>query len=330
MATRRTWLKRLVTSGSLLAGAHAASSQSTDPAAGYPKQPIRILCGLSAGATPDLVARLVAAKLGERLGQPVIVETKAGAGGIIAAEYVARAAPDGYTILLAPGSTLSINPAVYAKLPYDARKSFDPIGNVSTYSFILSVRAEHPAKDVKELVAWSRANAQTSNYGSSTAIFQLTTELFKSKTGASLEHIPFRGGGEIVTAILSGQVTTAFADIGPVLPQIKAGKLRALATSGPSRAAELPDVPTLAETGVPGVVVEGYTALVAPHGTPPAILRKLEAELIAIVQLPDVRERLAQLGLIPSGENASVFAARVEREVAMWTTVAKAANIKLD
>ena len=143
--------------------ATAQTNQVTGPAANYPRQPIKIVVGLTAGASPDTVARLVAAKLGERLGQPAVVENKPGAGGVIAAEYVARAAPDGHTILLAPGSTLSINPAVYSKLPYDPHKSFDPIANIATYAFILSVRAEHPARDVKGLVAWSQANAATAN-----------------------------------------------------------------------------------------------------------------------------------------------------------------------
>src|SRR5262249_47723134 len=159
-------------------------------------------------------------------------------GGIIAAETVAKSPADGYTLLLSPGSTLSINPAVYSKLRYDAKKSFDPIANVATYSFILSVRAEHPALDVKSLVAWTKANPTVANYGSSSALFQLLTELLKLKTGASLEHIPFKGGSEIVTAILSGQVTATFADAGAVLPQIKAGKIRALAVSGPQRMTE--------------------------------------------------------------------------------------------
>ena len=179
-------------------------------------------------------------------------------------------------------------------------------------------------------VAWSKANTATANYGSSSAIFQLMTELFKLKTGATLKHIPFKGGGEIVTAILSGQVTTAFADTGPVLPQIKAGKIRALAVSGPKRMTELPGAPTLGEAGVPDIVVEGYSALAAPRGTPPAVLAKLEGEVRAIGQLPDVRDRLAQMGMIPSSEGAAEFAARVERELAMWITVAKAAGIRLD
>lgn len=309
-----------------LAAAPASAQQVQD----WPKQPIKVVCGFAAGATPDIVARLVAAKLGERLGQPAVVETKPGAGGLIAAEFVARAQPDGYTILLVPGSTLSINPAVYTKLPYDALKSFDAIGNVANYSFVLSVRTEHPAQDVKGLVAWSQANPATANYGSSSALFQLLTELFKLKTGAKLEHIPFRGGGEIVTAILSGQVTATFADAGPVLPQIKAGKIRALAVSGSKRMADLPSVPTMAQAGVEGVVVDGYTALVAPAGTPGPIVKKLEAEVIAIANLADVRDRLTQLGLVPAADGAAAFTARVTRELAMWTPIAKAANIKID
>ena len=316
---------KLVLLAAIVAGSTGAHAQSD-----FPRQPIRIVCGFAAGATPDLVARLVAAKLGERIGQPAIVETKPGAGGVIAAEYVARATADGHTLLLVPGSTLSINPAVYSKLPYDAGRSFALIANIATYAFILSMRAEHPATDVKGLVAWSQANAATANYGSSSALFQLLTELFKMRTGARLEHIPFKGGGEIVTSLLSGQVTATFADIGPVLPQIRSGKLRALATSGSRRMDELPAVPTLAEAGVPDVAVDGYTAVIAPADTPSQVVARLERELLAIAELPDVQERLKQLGMTPAREGASAFGARVAREVAMWTGVAKAANIRLD
>lgn len=307
----------------------STASAQTSPVQGYPKQPIRILSGFATGSTPDVVARLISVKLAERVG-PTVVETKAGAGGMLAAEAAAQAAPDGYTLMLASISILSINPAVYSKLRYDAQKSFDVIGNVANYAFILSVATDHPAKDVASLVAWSKANPATANYGASSAMFQLLTELFKEKTGAKLEYIPFKGGSEIVTAILNGQVTGTFADAGAVMPQIKGGRVRPLATSGSKRMAELPDVPTLAEAGVPGVVVDGYTALIAPRGTPPAILEKLEAEVAAIRQMPDIRERLQQLGLTPSTETSADLVKRLARDVELWTAVAKAAGIKLD
>lgn len=313
-----------------LAFAAVPASAQTDASAGYPRQPIRIICGFAAGATPDLVARLIAPKLSERIGQPVIVETKPGAGGVIAAEHVARSAPDGYVLLVAPGSTLSVNPAVYSKLPYDAVKSFVHVVNVATNAFILAVRADHPSQTPKDLVAWSQANAASANYGSASAILQLSAELFKLRTGAKFEYIPFKGGGEMVTALLSGQVQMTFNDPGSVMPQIRGTKIRALAVTGSKRMSELPDVPTLAEAGVPDVVVEGYSGLVAPAGTPAAIVKRIESEVQAVVQLADVRERLTQMGMVPSGEGTTEFGARIAREIAMWTTVAKAANIKLD
>ena len=334
MAGLCAWSRRRTVAATTLAllfvTAVLPASAQTDGAAGYPRQAIKIVVGFTPGGSNDLIARLAAQKLGERFGQPVIVENKPGANAIIGAEYVARAAPDGYTLLTAPAGTLSINPAVYAKLPYDALKSYDTIGIIGTYPFVMSVAADHPARTAKELIEWSRANPTKANYASTSAVFQLATELFKTKTGASFEHIPFKSGGEMVTAILTGQVTMAFADTGPLMAQVKAGKIRALATTGAKRLPELPDVPTMAEAGIPEIVVEGYSGLVAPKGTPPAILKKLEAEIVAMVQLPDVRERLSQLGILPSGETGAQFTARIEREIPMWTAVAKAAGIKLD
>lgn len=318
-----------VASVTALAIAGPAVAQG-DAAAGYPKQPIKIVVGFTPGGSNDLLARLVAQKFGERLGQPAIVENKPGAGGQIGAEFTARAAPDGYTILMAPAGTLVINPAVYSKLPYDPLGSFETISNIAVYPFILSVNAANPAKSVKELVDWAKANPDKANYASTSTIFQLTTELFKLKTGTKFEHIPFKSGGEIVTAILSGQVTMAFADTGPALPQIKAGKLRALAISGAKRLVDLPDVPTVKQAGIDGVEVDGFSGLVAPKGTPAAIVKKLEAEARAILKLDDVKLRMAQLGLIPEGSTAEEFTARLKREIPLWKDVAKAANIKLD
>ncbi len=308
----------------------AAAAPQALAQADYPKQPIKIVVGFTPGGSNDLLARLVAQKFGERMGQPGVVENKPGAGALIGTEFVARAAPDGYTLLMAPAGTLVINPAVYSKLPYDSIKSFAHIAVVATYPFLLSVNAGGPIKSVKDLIAFAKANPDKANYASTSTVFQLTSELFNSKAGVKFEHIPFKSGGEIVTAILSGQVTTAFADAGPALPQIKSGKLRALATSGAKRFAELPELPTMKEAGIDGVEVDGFSGLVAPAGTPAAIIKKLEAEVNAIIKLDDFQARLKQIGLVAGGGTGAEFAAMVARDIPKWTAVAKAANIKLD
>ena len=308
----------------------AAALAQTDPVAGYPKQTIRLIVGLAPGGSNDLIARLVAQKLTERLGQPAIVENKAGAGGTIGADMVARSAPDGYTLLVAPSGSMVVNPAVYSKLPYDPLRSYELISNIALYHLVLSVSSSLPIRSVNELVDWAKANPDKANYASTSAIFQLTTELFKQKTGTSFQHIPFKSGAELVTAVLTGQATMTFADAGPAMPQFKAGKLRPLASTGATRLPELPDVPTLAEVGVEGVVVEGFIGLAAPKGTPPAIVAKLEAEIGAIAKLPDVQERIRQLGLIPDGSTAAAFRDRISRDIPKYTAVAKAAGIKFD
>ena len=312
----------------LLSGVPALAQ--TDAAAGYPKQPIRMIVGLAPGGSNDIIARLVAQKLQERLGQPVVVENKPGAGGTIAADMVARATPDGYTLLVAPSGSMVINPAVYSKLPYDPLKSYELISNLALYHLVLSVSASLPIKTVKELVAWAKANPDKANYASTSAIFQLTTELFKQKTGTPFQHIPFKSGAELVTAVLSGQTTMTFADAGPAMAHFKSGKLRPLASTGATRLPELPDVPTLAEVGIDGVVVEGFIGLAAPKGTPQPIVKKLESEVMAILKLPDVAGRIKQIGLIPDGSTGAAFHDRIAKDIPKYTAVAKAAHIKFD
>ncbi len=319
----------LTLAASVIAASAPASAQG-GAAAGYPKQPIKVIVGFAPGGSNDLVARLVAQKLTERLGQPAVVENRPGAGARIATEFVARSAPDGYTLLVAPAGTLAINPAVYSKLPYDSLKSFEFIANIVTYPFLLSVNAAGPIKSVKDLIAYAKANPTNANYSSTSAIFQLTSELFNSKAGVKFEHIPFKSGGEVVAAILSGQVTMAFADAGPALPQIKSGKLRALATSGAKRFPELPDLPTMKEAGIDGVEVDGFSALVAAAGTPKAIVKKLEAEVIAIVNAADVKESFKKIGLVSAGTTGEEIKAKVAKDIPMWTAIAKAAKIKFD
>jgi tripartite-type tricarboxylate transporter receptor subunit TctC len=308
----------------------AAALAQSDPAAGYPKQTIRLIVGFAPGGSNDLIARVVAQKLTERLGQPVIAENRPGAGGTIAADTVARAAPDGYTLLVAPAGSMVINPAVYSKLPYDPLTSYEHIANVALYHLVLSVSSSQPFRSVKELVDWAKANPDKANYASTSAVFQLTTELFKQKTGTSFQHIPFKSGAELVTAVLTGQATMTFADAGPAMPQFKADKLRPLASTGATRLPELPEVPTLAEVGIEGVVVEGFIGLAAPKGTPAAIVKRLEAEVGAIAKLADVQERIRQLGLIPDGSTGAAFRERISRDIPKYTAVAKAAGIKLD
>jgi tripartite-type tricarboxylate transporter receptor subunit TctC len=324
MAGRRHCLWAVALCGAMLLPSGAASAQN------YPSQPVHVIVGFAPGGSNDLIARVIGQKLTERLGQPFVIENKAGAGGTIASEMVARAAPDGYTLMMAPSGAMVINPAVYSKLPYNPLTSYELISNIAIYHLVLSVSAKQPFMSVKELVDWAKANPDKANYASTSAVFQLTSELFNMKTGAKFQHIPFKSGAELVTAVLTGQATMTFADAGPAMPQFQAGALRPLASTGATRLPELPDVPTLGEVGVEGVVVEGFIGLAAPKGTPAAIVKKLEGEVMAIAKLPDVQARIRQIGLIPDGSTGAAFHERIARDIPKYTAVAKAAGIKFD
>src|SRR6476469_341747 len=215
----------------------------------YPSRPIHLIVGFAAGGGNDIIARVFGQKLAESLGQPVIVENNPGGGAIVATEYVAKSAADGYTLLMS-ASGISINPAVYAKLPYDAIKDFVAVSELASFPLIMIVNGASPIKSVAELVTYAKANPDKMNYASSSASFQLVTELFKQKTGAPMQVIPYKSANESVLAVVGGQVTLTIADAGPVLPQVKSGTVRALAVAAPKRMEELPDVPTLKEAGV--------------------------------------------------------------------------------
>jgi tripartite-type tricarboxylate transporter receptor subunit TctC len=324
-STRSHWLAGVILGLALLLHPGAAAAQSD-----WPKQPVRMVVGLAPGGANDIMARIVAQKLTERLGQPVIVENKAGAGGTIAAEFVARATPDGTTLLVAPSGSMVINPSVYSKLPYDPLTSYELVANMVIYHLVLSVSSNQPIRSVGELVAWAKANPDKANYASTSAVFQLTTELFNQKTGTKFQHIPFKSGAELVTAVLTGQTVMTFADAASAMPQFKAGGLRPLASTGAKRLPELPDVPTLAEAGIDGVVVEGFIGLAAPKGTPAAIVKRLETEVMAIVMLPDVQARIKDLGLLADPSSGAAFRERIARDIPKYTAVAKAAGIKFD
>jgi tripartite-type tricarboxylate transporter receptor subunit TctC len=316
--------------GSLVLGVMAASPASAqeDPAK-YPTRPIHIVVGFTPGGGNDILARIVGQKLSEGLGQPVVIDNKPGAGAIVATEYVAKAAPDGYTLLVGASGAMTINPAVYAKLNYDSIRDFVPLSELGSFPLILIVNTSSPFKSVADLVAYAKANPDKTNYSSASAAFQVATELFKQKTGAPMQEIPYKGANDSVMAVISGQVTATIADAGPVSGQIKGGQVRALAVAAPKRVDDLPDVPTMKEAGA-DVEAVLWSGLFAPKNTPPAIVKKLEGELMKIARMPDVIERLKPLGIDSVGNSSEEFSKILASDIARWTAVAKAANIKIE
>lgn len=306
----------------------AAPALAQEDPSKYPSRPIHIIVGFSAGGGNDIIARVFGQKLSESLGQPVIVENKPGGGAIVATEYVAKSQPDGYTLLMS-ASGISINPAVYAKLPYDAINDFVAVSELASFPLIMIVNGASPIKSAAELVTYAKANPDKMNYASSSASFQLVTELFKQKTGAPMQVIPYKSANESVLAVVSGQVTTTIADAGPVLPQVKSGTVRALAVAAPKRMEELPDVPTLQQAGA-DVDAVLWSGIFVAKGTPPAIVKKLEGELMRIAALPDVKARLKPLGIDTVGNSSEAFAKVLAADIARWGEVAKAANIRIE
>src|ERR1700761_2657493 len=310
----------------LLFAASAALAQD-DPAK-YPTRPIHVVVGFAAGGGNDVIARIYGQKLSEDLGQPVIVENKPGAGAIVATEYVSKAAPDGYTLLI--GATgMALNQSLYAKLPYDSVRDFVAISELASFPLVMVVNATSPIKSVAELVAYAKANADKMNYSSSSATFQVVTELFKQKTGAPMQMIPYKSANEMVLAVVSGQVSTTVADAGPVSPQVKAGTVRALAVTSKSRLSDFPDVPTMKESGadVDAII---WTGIFAPKATPPEIVKKLEGEFMKIAKLPDVASRLKAIGVDAVGTSTAEFTDILKSEVTRWGDVVKSANIKIE
>jgi tripartite-type tricarboxylate transporter receptor subunit TctC len=306
----------------------AAPARAQEDPSKYPSKAIHLIVGFAAGGGNDIIARVYGQKLSEALGQPVIVENKPGGGAIVATEYVAKSAPDGYTLLMS-ASGISINPAVYAKLPYDAIKDFVAVSELGSFPLIMIVNAASPIKSVAELVTYAKANPDKMNYASSSASFQLVTELFKQKTGAPMQVIPYKSANESVLAVVGGQVTLTIADAGPVLPQVKSGTVRALAVAAPKRMEDLPDVPTLKEAGA-DVDAVLWSGIFVPKGTPPGIVKKLEGEFMRSAKLPDVIARLKPLGIDAVGNSSEEFARILAADIARWGEVAKAANIKIE
>ena len=313
-----------------LALAASVTAAAAADAGDYPNRIVKLVVGFAAGGGNDIIARIVGQKLEERLGQPVIVENKPGAGGTLAALAVKAAAPDGYTLLLGASGAMSITPAISVRPPYATLKDFLPVSNLVSFPLVLSVYAAHPARNLAELVAWTKAHPEQSNYATSSPSFTLATELFKLRSGAPATAIPYKSSGEMVVAVMSRQSVFAIADPPPTVTQVRSGEVRALAVTARTRLTELPDVPTMAEAGVEGVDVALWSGVFVPAGTPVSIVARLETELRAIMQTDDVKDKFRVLATPVVGGTAAEFTALIDTETRMWTEVGRAANVKLE
>jgi tripartite-type tricarboxylate transporter receptor subunit TctC len=295
----------------------------------FPSKPFTIVVPASPGGAIDLAARLIGQKLTDAWGQPVVVENKTGATGVIGTEFVAKSTPDGHTLALV-ASSHAINPSMFKKLPFDTLKSFEPVVQTHTVPLVLVVGPESPFKSMKDLVAWGKAHPGQLSFGSSGngGAPHFSGELFKSMASIDMQHIPYKGSTLAHPDLMSGRVSLMFDTLAATSAQIKGGKLRALAVTTPQRLPALPDVPTVAESGLPGYDTSTWGGLLAPAGTPKAVVAKLSAEVTRILALPDVRERMLAAGVEPVGGTPAQFTAFVGSEMVKWAKVAQAAGIQ--
>ncbi len=319
----RVWRVLLL---AILAVAAPAQAQS------YPDKPIKLVVPFAPAGATDVLARIVGQKLSELEKQPVIVDNRAGAGGNIGSDAVAKAAPDGYTLLMGAVGTHAINVSLYKKMPYDPVKDFIPVVLVATVPNVLVVPASLPVNSVKELIAYGKANPGKLNFGSSgngTSI-HLSGELFKSMTGMDMQHVPYKGSGPATVDLLSGQVQMMFDNLPSAMPNIKSGKLKALAVTSAKRSPSLPDVPTIAEAGVPGYEAPSWFGILVPKGTPPGIVAKLNTDINKILAMPDTKKKFLEQGAEPAGGTPEQFAALINSEIPKWAKVVKASGAQID
>ncbi|MBI4294252.1 MAG: tripartite tricarboxylate transporter substrate binding protein [Betaproteobacteria bacterium] len=296
-------------------------------AQGYPSKPIHFVVPSSPGGANDFRARVLAEKLSQSLGQQVLIENKPGADGAIGMELVARSAPDGYTIVQTAVGSAVVNPALYKRLRYDPVKDFEQITLVIATTIILAAHPSLQVSSVKELVALAKSKPGHLNYATSTSAYYLITEMFKLRTGIDMLYVPYKGDAPAVKALIAGEAQVMFDPILPLLSQIKAGKVRPLAVASASRSPALPDVPTMAEAGLPGFEVNTWTGIAAPAGTPKEIVRRLNSEIVKVLHMPAVRERLEGGGDKIVGSTPEEFSALLKAELAKYSNVIKEAGI---
>jgi tripartite-type tricarboxylate transporter receptor subunit TctC len=327
---KRIEVKRRSLLACFLAGllaSHAALAQ-TD----WPNKPIRIIVPYATGGNTDTVARVSAARLQQLLGQSVIVENKTGAGGVIATDYVAKSVPDGYTLLMSSTGPHTISPSLMSKIPYDPVKELAPISNVSSNAQVLLVHPSLPVKTVSELIALAKREPGKINFASGGVggTMHLSAEMFKSMAGIDIVHVPFRGGAPATTAVLAGEVQITFANLSDALPQMKMGKLRALAVTSAARQPQAPEVPTIAEAGLPGYESTVWNGLVAPGKTPPEVVNRIAAAVQKMTREPSFKTKMIEIGSVPIGDSPEQFRSYVNQELVRWSKVVKESGAKAD
>ena len=325
---RRSILSALAlpTVGLLLAAAGAPALAQSD----FPNHPVRLIVGFAAGGGNDIFARLVGGKLSEILGQPVVIENKPGAGGRLSAEYVSNQPADGYTLLVGATGAMSMAPAIYPDLKYHPTKTLTPLALMGGYPLILVVGENNPANNVKELLEWAKQHPDKANYPSTSPAFVIAMEQLKLKTGMPCVMIPYKSSNEMILSVIEGQTMASIVDPPPAVPQVQAGKLKALAVTGDARLAELPDVPSMAEAGYPGVDVHLWSGIFAPSATPAPVVAKLEKSLDEAIHDPDISAKFKNLTVTPGGGPAADFRTIIEGEIVKFQDVVKAANLHFD
>jgi len=297
----------------------------------YPVKPIRFVVGQAPGGATDIIARLVAGKMDQMLGQNIVVENRTGAAGSIGAGFVARSAPDGYTVLVV-SSSYSINPSLYATLPFDPQKDLAPVSLLAEAPFLLVVHPSLPVRSVKDLIALARTKPGALTYGSggNGSSGHLAGALFETAAGVKLSHIPYKGAGQALVDVLSGQITLTFASVLSSTPHVKEGRLRALGVTGAKRSNAMPNVPTIAEAGAPGYSTSTWYGLLAPGATPAPVIERLANAANKTVMAPELRERMAGDGAEPVGSTPAAFQQHIASEIAKWRKVVKSAQVKAD
>jgi tripartite-type tricarboxylate transporter receptor subunit TctC len=311
--------------------ATALPAQGADPAAGYPNRPIRFLVGQSAGGATDIVARGIAQKLNDALGHAMVVDNRGGAAGSIAAALVAKATPDGYTALVVPGS-YAINPSLYRDLPFDPLKDLAAVTLIATGPYVLMLNPAVPAKSARELIALAKAKPKELVYGSGGfgSSGHLAAELFSNLAGVQMNHVPYKGAGPALVDLLGGQLQLVFGSVVSSLPYNRSGRLRALAVTSSQRISMVPELPTIAESGLPGYEFTSWFGMLAPGATPRPVILKLQLATAAALRTPDLRERFTREGSEPVGSSPEQFAAHLQREIARWEKVIKGGGMKVE